>query len=495
MSEGDIEKTFVETTSVDAIDAVSLPVLKDVSAEDFAALERRVVWKTDLSIMPLTILLFWLASLDRGNLGLARLQGLPDDVLGGDPTGSLYAWCSSIFYISYLLTQLPANLMIKRFNPAIVLGASVFFWGVASAAMAGSRNEAGILACRLFIGMAEGGFAPAIPLYYSFFYTRAEHGKRNALFMGVSSVAGAFGGLIAYGITTIPNPPLQSWRILFLIEGLPTVLVGIATIFILPTHPRDSKSFTEEEKAVLIARISKEVEVEEDRAVAWKHVKEAVCDWRVWVMGLAYQSLNLSLGSIVSFLPTIIATLETSKARAQLMTVPPYVAAFATQMTCAFLSDRFQVRGPFIMFALVIAGFGYMMLLVDHSHFSVRYGGAFLACMGTYTGVPLTLSWAQANFGSETKRAAAIAIVFGFGQTFSVVASFIWPTTDGPYYKLGFTLCMTWQFWGALVSLFLMIYFKRENDRRDREEGKPEDGFLPKTGEFADKAPGYRYMV
>jgi MFS family permease len=193
-----------------------------------------------------------------------------------------------------------------------------------------------------------------------------------------------------------------------------------------------------------------------------------------------------------------IATLETSKARAQLLTVPPYVAAFCTQMTLAALSDHLQVRGPIILLALLLAGLGYLLLLLPSTAgqaFSTHYAGAFLACMGTYTGVPLMLSWAQANFGSETKRAAGLALMFAFGQTFSVVASFIWPASDAPLYRKGYVLCMVWQWWGMVVCAGLIGYFWRENRRRDREEGRPEVGSAPRTAEEADRARGYRYMI
>ncbi|KZP00693.1 MFS general substrate transporter [Calocera viscosa TUFC12733] len=455
---------------------------------------RRLLLKTDLAIMPLTALLYWLASLDRGNLGNARLQGLPQDILGGDPGGGLFALCSSLFYISYILCQVPANLIVKRFDPAVVIGISVFLWGVASSSQAGARNFGGELVCRLFIGVFEAGFGPAIPLYYSYFYTRAEHGKRTALFIGSAAFAGAFGGLIAYGVQSLSSPPIAHWRILFLIEGLPTCIVGLLTIWLLPNRPAQSRIYTAEEKAVIGERLGREVQVETDPAVRWAHVKGALGDWRVWVMGMIYQSLNLALGSISSFLPTIINTLTPSPARAQLLTVPPYAAAFGTMLVSAFISDHLAVRGPLVALLLLVSGFGFMMLLIDHTHFSVRYGGTFLACMGTYTGVPLMMSWCAANYGSETKRAVALALMIGFGQCFSVVASFIWPTTDSPFYRKGFILCMTWSFFGAALAALLSTHFRLTNLARDRREGRPEKGATPQTGTLADKAPGFRYM-
>lgn len=160
-----VEQTEQPTREVNK-EEVEYAVPDELPEPSADVLEKKLLRKIDLSIMPLTALLYWMASLDRGNLGNARLQGLPEDILGGDPTGRLFAWCSSVFYVSYILCQVPSNLVVKRFDPAIVIGVSAFLWGLASALQAAAFNTTGIIVCRFLIGVFEAGFGPAIPLYY-----------------------------------------------------------------------------------------------------------------------------------------------------------------------------------------------------------------------------------------------------------------------------------------------------------------------------------------
>ncbi|KAG8776903.1 hypothetical protein FRC12_000632 [Ceratobasidium sp. 428] len=219
-------------------------------------LEKKLVRKLDMVIMPLTCALYLLAYLDRSNLGNARLQGLPEDVLGGDPTGTKFDWVSSMFYFSYIVTQLPAVVTSKLFRPRIWIGFATIGWGLASTLQAAAFNFGGLLTARFFIGVFEAGFGPMIPLYFTFFYTRHEIGVRLAVWFGFAAVAGAFGGLIAYGVQHI-HSHIANWRILFLIEGLPTVALGIFTLFALPDRPDTTKWLQGAEKDLAIERMSR----------------------------------------------------------------------------------------------------------------------------------------------------------------------------------------------------------------------------------------------
>ncbi|KAG8695331.1 hypothetical protein FRC09_009224, partial [Ceratobasidium sp. 395] len=229
-------------------------------------LEKKLVRKLDMVIMPLTCALYLLAYLDRSNLGNARLQGLPEDVLGGDPTGTKFDWVSSMFYFSYIVTQLPAVVTSKLFRPRIWIGFATIGWGLASTLQAAAFNFGGLLTARFFIGVFEAGFGPMIPLYFTFFYTRHEIGVRLAVWFGFAAVAGAFGGLIGGVFCLLALHHIANWRILFLIEassriaeasGLPTVALGIFTLFALPDRPDTTKWLQGAEKDLAIERMSR----------------------------------------------------------------------------------------------------------------------------------------------------------------------------------------------------------------------------------------------
>ncbi|CEL53770.1 putative transporter C1002,16c OS=Schizosaccharomyces pombe (strain 972 / ATCC 24843) GN=SPAC1002.16c PE=3 SV=1 [Rhizoctonia solani AG-1 IB] len=456
-------------------------------------LEKKLVRKLDAVIIPLTCALYLLAYLDRSNLGNARLQGLPEDVLGGDPTGTKFDWISSMFYFSYILAQIPAVVTSKLFRPRIWIGCATIGWGVASTLQAAAFNFQGLLAARFFLGIFEAGFGPMVPLYYTFFYTKHEMGVRLAVWFGFAAVAGAFGGLIAYGVQHI-NSYLANWRILFLVEGCPTIALGILTLFTLPDRPDTTKWLHGAQKDLAIERMSRGGMKEEAGTINKTHVMAALKDWRVYAGGVIYFGVNIALASIGVFLPTIIKSFGYTNARAQLLTVPPYAVAAVVMMAVSYISDRTQNRGLFMASASAIGALGYLLLLVVEHNQGVRYFSIFLCCTGTYTTIGLAISWFAHNLGSESKKAAGIPLFMVIGQCGSVLGTHSYPATEGPRYIKGLALCCGFEFLGALMCLVLTISFRLENARRDRIYGPPEEGKVVDTRELADKTPGFRYV-
>ncbi|KAJ7886373.1 major facilitator superfamily domain-containing protein, partial [Mycena olivaceomarginata] len=161
--------------------------------------------------------------LDRSNLGNARLLGLPKDTLNGDVTGKLFDWITSVFFFAYVLCQVPGAIASELFLPRVWIACSAIVWGVGSTVMSTAFNFGGLMTGRVFLGILEAGFVPAITLYISFFYTKEEMGMRVSFpsyWFGFAAVAGAFGGLIAFGVQHA-HAAIHSWRILFIIEARP----------------------------------------------------------------------------------------------------------------------------------------------------------------------------------------------------------------------------------------------------------------------------------
>ncbi|QRV98186.1 major facilitator superfamily transporter [Ceratobasidium sp. AG-Ba] len=459
------------------------------------AAERRLVRKLDCLIMPITWILYLLAYLDRSNLGNAKLQGLEATLMPNDESGDQFALLSAMFYIAYLCWQIPLTLTAKRFPPNIVIGVVTIAWGAASALQATAFNYAGVTTARYFLGLFEAGFGPVIPFYYSLFYLKSEHGFRTSFFISAAPLAGAFGGLIAYGVQHIQSH-IATWRILFLIEGLPTVLVGVLVLLFLPSRPETTKWLSEDERKLAQRRLNREV-ASEGQSINWKHVLMSITDYKVWMICLMYQSLNVALSSISIFLPSIVKTLGYTNAKAQLMTVPPYACAGVVMLLVAKASDRMKLRGPFVAGVLVLSGIGYTILLtVPATNNHARYGAIFLAVTGTYCGIPLAMSWTTGNAGSETRRGVNMAMLNTIGHSMAVLGSYIYPSRERPSYKRGFAICCGFAWWGAFLALVLSFLLHLENRRRDRREGgRPTPGETPNTAIHADKAEGFRYVL
>ncbi|KAF8893164.1 major facilitator superfamily domain-containing protein [Gymnopilus junonius] len=455
--------------------------------------EKDLVRKLDRRILPITCLLYLFASLDRSNLGNARLQGLPEDTLGGDPTGVLFDWVTSAFFFSYVLCQIPATLYSKLFPPRVYVSLAAVGWGTTSTLMATGFNFGSLMAARVILGVFEAGFAPVIVVYMSFFYTKQELGLRLALWFGVATAAGAFGGLIAFGVQHI-HASVHNWRLLFIIEGVPPVLLGILTYFILPNRPESTTYLTERERQIAVERMNRDMTGDMGAVVNNAHVRAAFRDWRVYVAGVIYFGLNCALAAIGAFLPTIIASFGFTNAIAQLLTVPPYAVAAVVMISFSFASDRLQGRGVLMGVASLIGAIGYLLLLVVPNNNHVRYFATFCITAGTYTTIGLIIAWFGHNLGSETKKATGIPIFMAIGQCGSILGSHLFPKTEAPRYIKGFGVSAALMFLAALCSVVLSISYRWDNARRDRLYGKPKPGIKVDTRDLADQTPEFRYM-
>ncbi|TFK85656.1 MFS general substrate transporter [Polyporus arcularius HHB13444] len=454
--------------------------------------ERRLVRKLDRRILPIICAMYFFAYLDRSNLGNARLQGLPEDALHGDPTGVLFDWINSAFFFPYVLCQVPAILLSKLCPPRIWIGSAAVGWGLCSTLMATAFNFPGLMVARIGLGVFEAGFSPGFPLYFGLFYTREEIGMRVAWWFAFAQIAGAFSGLIAFGIQHV-HASVANWRLLFIVEGIPTVLLGLCAMLILPNRPEETTMFNEKEREIAIERMNRGARADVGRVLQREHVKSAFKDWKVYAGAIMYFGLNCATAGITGFLPTIIKTFGFTNTLAQLLTVPPYTVAAVCLCLLSYASDRMQDRGSLTAGSCILAGIGYILLLVVPSDNHVRYFATFCITIGAYCAIGLIISWYAHNFGSESKKAAGTPLYMSLGQGGSVLGSHLFPSTEGPRYIRGFAVTAALQFLAALAAIVLTVYYRRENRRRDRVYGEPAKDATVDTSVLADEAEDYRY--
>lgn len=198
-------------------------------------------------------------------------------------SSSDYQWLLTIFYISYIVFEWFA-MMWKIVPPHIWASFCVMFWGITAILQSATYSFKGIMIARFFLGLFEAGFGPGIPYLLSFFYLRHELGFRVGIFLSGAPLATCFAGALAYGITSGHPSGIESWRLLFIVEGLPCVLMGIGTYFWLPDSPQKCNFLTPEEKEVTKARGVQQVGAEEAHRtghIRWPDVIAAVCDVKV----------------------------------------------------------------------------------------------------------------------------------------------------------------------------------------------------------------------
>ncbi|GAA5998415.1 hypothetical protein JCM5350_005942, partial [Sporobolomyces pararoseus] len=248
--------------------------------------EKRILRKIDYKLVPFLSLLYLLSFLDRVNIGQAKLDNLERDL---NLTGQQYNIALIVFFVGYVITEAPSNVLIKRLRPSIYIPCLMFAWSIVMTLMGIVHNFEGLAAARFFLGLAESGLFPGICLYLTCWYKREETNLRIAIFFSAATLSGAFGGLLAYGLSKmdgIGGRPGWSW--IFIIEGLMTFVVACAAPFMMADFPEQAKFLTPPEKTYVVARLRKNQGTAGDDAFKWSHLTAALKDYRVWLYCLIY---------------------------------------------------------------------------------------------------------------------------------------------------------------------------------------------------------------
>jgi MFS family permease len=339
--------------------------------------------------------------------------------------------------------------------------------GIVMTAMGCVQNFVGLFVARLFLGATEAGLFPGVSFYLTQWYRKYEISFRISLFFSAATAAGAFGGLLARLINLMDGTGgYEGWRWIFILEGILTVIVAIASFWVMYDYPDTAKFLTEPERKVVQARLR----LDNDgcsHAFKMKYVWDAFTDWKVWLSAVQFHGALCPLYTFSLFSPTLVASLGYEAARAQLMSVPPYVAAAACTMTVGYLSDRLRMRGIFCIVFGSISALGYGLLLANINN-GVNYFALFLAACGVYPLIPVIVAWGSNNCGGALKKSVATAIVVSIGNLGGIVSSFMYPTEHAKtHFKMGHSICLGYSLIVVVTAVIQWSYCAWANKRKD----------------------------
>lgn len=251
-----------------------------------------------------------------GNIGNAKIEGLQEDL---NMTPDQYNWCLTVFFFTYAAFEVPSNLLLKKLRPSVWLPSIMVAWGTVMTLMGIVQNYHGLLIARIFLGVTEAGLFPGVAYYLTMWYCRHEIQFRQAMFFSAASIAGAFSGLLAFGIAKMDGVGgYEGWRWIFILEGIVTVLVAIWAFFALYDFPETASFLTEEERAFVIYRLkyqgqvttgnSTGPQVPEAGEFQWAYVWSAFKDWQIWVNIFVYWGVSTLSKQII--LQTLISSTD-----------------------------------------------------------------------------------------------------------------------------------------------------------------------------------------
>ncbi|KAF9965477.1 hypothetical protein BGZ70_004784 [Mortierella alpina] len=468
-----------ETSSLIDVDPVAIKKLK-------AKIDRRLV--------PLVSMLYLCAFLDRVNIGNAKVGGLEADL---QLTPSEYNWSLSIFFIGYVIFEVPSNMCLKVIGPRFWLSLVMVSWGGIMMCMAAVQSATGLLIARFFLGVAESGLFPGVVYLFSLWYTRDEQAIRNGFFFSTATLAGAFGGALAYGIQQMDGiHGLHGWQWIFLLEGLPTVLLTSVVLWLLPDFPHNAKFLTQEERDLTVMRLKIDAGPANQTGFSWREFRMVFKDYKTYLHMMMYILSTIPLYSLAFFLPSIVLGFNLEPLETQLLTVPAYLIACVCTLLCAFSSDYHKERGLHFAIPTGTACLGYILLIWSReSSTAVRYVCLTITTIGNFSAVPPMVSWFTSNIGGHTKRGVATGAIIAFGNIGGAIGGQVYREADAANgYVRGHALCAGLLGFSVCLILTTKFLLTRENRRRNRLT--PEEFAREAEGEdLCDNHPAWRYWT
>jgi D-galactonate transporter len=298
---------------------------------------RSALRKTTWRLIPFMFLLYVVAYLDRVNVGFAQLQ-MKQSLHFSD---AVYGFGAGLFFLTYFIFEVPSNLLLHRFGPRKWMARIMITWGVLSAAMMFVRGEASFYALRLALGVAEAGFFPGMILYLTYWFPQRERAAAVAKFMTAISLSQVIGGPLSGAILDGLNGRggMEGWQWLFLIEGIPSVVLGFVVFFLLPDRPSDVRWLSDREKDAIAKALcaAPTGESQEDRHT----LREAFADGRVWLLSIVYFAMAMGLYGLTLWVPQILKDVTGGSAlKVGLLSAIPYGIAAVAMVAWSKHTDR-----------------------------------------------------------------------------------------------------------------------------------------------------------
>ena len=410
-----------------------------------SATYNKVGWR----LIPFLLLCYIVAYLDRVNVSFAKLKMLQDLNL----SETIYGAGAGIFFIGYFLFEVPSNVILHRVGARIWIARIMLSWGVISAAMMFVSSETSFYVVRFFLGVAEAGFFPGIILYMTYWYPAERRARMIGLFMTAIALSSVIGGpLSGWIMRTFADGAmgLKDWQWLFVLEGVPSVIMGIVTFFYLDDSIDHAKWLTAEEKARLKRNIVTENIGKEDM-----HISAVFKHPRVWLMSLIYFCFVMGLYGVGFWLPTIIKSTGVKDVlQIGLLTAIPYGFAAVAMILVSRRADRNRERRWHIAIPAFAGAIGLVLSVIWGQNTLLAMAALTLATMGILTTLPLFWSLPTA-FLAGAGAAAGIAVINSLGNLAGYASPYMvgWlkdltQSTDTGMYVLAGSMVL-----GALLTL------------------------------------------
>ncbi|HVY15142.1 MAG TPA: MFS transporter [Rhodopila sp.] len=382
------------------------------------ALEARTMAKVSRRLLPYAVIGYFIAYLDRVNLSFAALE--MNKELGF--TATVYGAGAGMFFLSYFALETPSNLILVKTGARRWLARIMITWGLISGAMAFVNGETSFYIVRFLLGAAEAGFFPGIMYFLTLFFPAKYRGHMVGIFMAASPVSAVVG---APASTLILGAPpflgLHGWQLVFILEAVPALILGVITLFYLQDSPAEAHWLDDAERAWLVGRQA--VERRQRETVERLSVTQVLFNPRVLTLGVAGFSIAYSIYGIVYFLPQIVKQFGLTNMQVGLVSAIPFAVGAVGMIWYGRRSDRVLERRSHTSIALTICALGLMVTALTPNPY-VRLAALSVASFGAFAVLPVFWSMPTA-FLSGAAAAAGVAYINSLANIAGFVAPFV----------------------------------------------------------------------
>ena len=385
---------------------------REAHVERADSTHRAVTWR----LMPLLLVCYLFAHLDRINIGFAKMQMSQDLHL----SDTVYGLGAGLFFIAYALFGVPSNLMLDRVGPRRWIACLMVVWGLLSTSMLLIESSSAFYLLRFALGAAEAGFFPGILVYLNRWYPAGRRAQVTALFAIAVPLAGVVGGPVSGAILAFMHDTggLRGWQWMFLLEGAPVVLLGLVVLAVLPEHFERVSWLDEQQKATLRAQFG-----EEEQRKPVTSFGAIFASRALWLLVAVYCAVMLAVNTLAFWMPSLIHSAGVaSDASVGLLSAVPYVAGCVFMLACGRSSDRQRERRWHLCVPLLMAAIGIAIAAIAPEQALPVMAGLVLAGMGASAALPMFWQLPPAFLNART-QAAGIALISSLGS----IASFFTP--------------------------------------------------------------------
>jgi ACS family tartrate transporter-like MFS transporter len=406
------------------------------------AILRRAAWR----LVPLVLAMYVAAFLNRVNVGFAALTMNQDLGL----TQEMYGIGAGVFFWGYFLFEVPSNLIMEKVGARLWIARIMLTWAVVSMATALVQGAWSFYGLRFLLGVAEAGFYPGILLYFTYWFPSAFRARIIALFcMGVP-VANVVGAPLSAWLLEVNAFGIEGWKWLYILEGIPTLLLGLVALWGLPDNPAKARFLDAEEKQIVLARLAA------DEKPAVHGLMPMLKDWRVWYLIIPDFAIVFSIYALTFFMPTMVKAMGYTNTQTGWIVMIPYGLSMGILWLFGVSSDRSGRRVLHYCLACVLTALGFAVAALGHGNTVIVILGFCVAMGGAYSGLA-TFWTVPPLFLGGTAAAGAFALINSFGNLsgFFGPAMMGWVNQVTGSYQGGLWTCVVVPLVGAAAMALL----------------------------------------